>query len=83
MNGNTEILKENTLELLFTIFMEDDGCELFPACLECPREVCRYDGIKVRNNRIKELYQQGIDLEELARRFRISLRHTYRIVKGR
>jgi len=81
--SDTEILKANTFELLFAIFMEDEGCEYFPSCLECPREVCKHDGIKVRNNRIRELFQQGVSLDELAKRFKISLRHVYRIVKGR
>jgi len=68
----------------------DEGCDLFPLCLECPLSRCRYDFTKVakdripsakriakrqRNEEISALRVNGVSIRDLARGFGVS-RHT-------
>ncbi len=69
----------------------DEGCHLYPSCLECPLPHCIYDeesGLRRRHKRARDqevlhLYRQGQQAAELARRFGISERSVYRIVRRR
>jgi hypothetical protein len=69
----------------------DEGCYLYPSCLECPLPCCIYDdpsgeGLRRRHKRARDqevlhLYRQGQPAAELARSFGISERSIYRIVR--
>ena len=68
----------------------DDGCDLFPSCLNCPFPRCRYDEQggkkhltnKPRDREIVRLYNfQGRDAQELAEMFGVSKRTVYRIIR--
>ena len=68
----------------------DDGCDLFPSCLNCPFPVCRYDepGTKVhwakrlRDREVLRSYnKEGTSVKELARRYGLSQRTIYRIIR--
>jgi len=67
---------------------QDDGCDLFPSCLNCPLPRCRYDepkrlqmGKELRNKEILHLHQkEGLKVEKLAQRFGVSKRTVYRII---
>lgn len=66
---------------------QDDGCDLFPSCLNCPLPRCRYDepGRKqmrkeFRNERMLQLHSEGKGIAELAQRFGVSKRTVYRII---
>lgn len=70
----------------------DEGCELFPSCLNCPLSRCIYDepgGVKgVRKRRrdgeILRLFYEGQKTADLAKRFGISRRTVERAVtKGK
>lgn len=69
----------------------DDGCELFPSCLNCPLPRCIYDepdGVKgakkrLRDGEIIRLFHEGQKTTELAKRFGISQRTVQRAVAGR
>jgi len=65
----------------------DDGCDLFPSCLQCPLVRCRYDepgGARAllnsaRDREIRRLRQEGgLTVEEIADRFRVSRRTVFR-----
>lgn len=68
---------------------QDDGCDLFPSCLRCPLNRCRYDdpgrqtGKELRNAEILRLRQEGVSVCELAERFGVSRRTVYRIIAPR
>ena len=68
----------------------DEGCELSPACLNCPLPRCVYDepggtGQRQRRLRDEEVLRlrglEGQSTPELARRFRVSQRTIYRIIR--
>ena len=68
----------------------DEGCDLFPSCLECPLPHCRYDeqaGGRRTTTRLRdhELVRQrfygGKSVSELAGRFRVSKRTVQRIIR--
>jgi AraC-like DNA-binding protein len=64
----------------------DDGCDLFPSCLNCPLPRCRYDenGKRVkkglRDKRILGLRMEGKGVKELAQEFKLSQRTVQRII---
>jgi hypothetical protein len=69
----------------------DEGCDLFPSCLECPLPRCRYDeqsGGKRAATRLRdrELLRQrslaGKGVAELARSFSVSRRTVQRIIRA-
>ncbi len=67
----------------------DTGCDIHPSCLSCPLPRCRYDepgGIRAllgayRDQQIVALRRQGLSIEELARRFRVSRRTVFRALE--
>lgn len=67
----------------------DEGCDLFPSCLNCPLAACRYDqpgrqaGKELRNGHMLRLYGDGVAVGELARRFKVSTRTVYRVIARR
>lgn len=67
---------------------KDEGCDLFPSCLHCPLPKCRYDeqrrqaAKELRNKEMLRLHEmEGLKIEELAERFRVSKRTVYRIIR--
>lgn len=70
---------------------EDDGCDLFARCLECPLPKCRYDSLTAaevhnmvnaaRNAEIVRLYVDGELIENIAQRLGVSRRSVFRITK--
>ena len=67
----------------------DEGCDLFPSCLNCPLPSCRYDQISGRRHRAKGLRDMqimrlhsvnGKSVGELAKSFGVSKRTVYRII---
>ena len=68
----------------------DEGCDLFPSCLECPLARCRYDeqaGERRAATRLrdKELLRQRSlackNVAELAKSFAVSKRTVQRIIR--
>ena len=66
---------------------QDDGCDLFPSCLNCPLPRCRYDepgrkqmGKELRKERMLQLHSDRKGIKELAQRFGVSKRTVYRII---
>lgn len=67
----------------------DEGCEISPSCLRCPLPRCRYDepgGIRsllaeYRDREILRLRAEGWSVDDLARRFHVSRRSVFRILK--
>jgi len=66
----------------------DEGCDLFPSCLNCPLPQCRYDGPErrqvakeLRNEEVIRLHSGGETIKGLARRYEVSTRTIYRIVR--
>jgi len=67
---------------------QDDGCDLFPSCLNCPLPRCRYDEPRgrqmtkeLRNEEILRLRKkEGLKIEKLAERFGVSKRTIHRII---
>jgi len=66
----------------------DEGCDLFPSCLNCPLPQCRYDepgrrqkGKELRNMEIIRLHSEGKGIKELARRFGVSKRTVHRVMR--
>lgn len=81
----SDTLPENTA-------YRDEGCELSPSCLRCPLPVCKYDdpGWIRRVNRItrdraviKVRQRDGLSVQSLSERFRISTRTVHRILKNK
>ena len=68
---------------------QDNGCEEHPSCLSCPLPSCLYDapaGVRAgrnapRNQQIVDLRLKGATLDDLARRFGISRRNVFRILR--
>lgn len=68
----------------------DDGCDIFASCLACPLPRCRYDipgGARALLNvqRDEEIVRMrvegGLEVDEIARRFRISRRTVFRVLQ--
>jgi hypothetical protein len=68
----------------------DEGCDLYPSCLTCPLPRCRYDkpgGVRAIFNvrRDREILQlrrrQGLPVDTLARRYGVSRRTVFRILR--
>lgn len=69
---------------------EDEGCELHPSCLNCPRPVCKHDEphsyTKLhtharRDKRIYELRMSGVPPAEIKRAYGVSFRHIQRVMQ--
>jgi len=67
---------------------QDDGCDLFPSCLNCPFPQCRYDEPgrrqkrkELRNREMLRLLEEGRGIKELTQRFGVSKRTVYRIMR--
>lgn len=70
----------------------DDGCDVFPSCLSCPLPRCRYDvpgGARAmlnlaRDAEIRRMRFEGdLEVEEIAKRFRVSRRTVFRVLHPR
>jgi len=48
---------------------QDDGCDLFPSCLNCPAPNCRYDGTKAARQAVKILRKRNPDIRKLAKEY--------------
>jgi hypothetical protein len=68
----------------------DEGCDLYPSCLTCPLPRCRYDkagGVRAifnlrRDREILRLRRrQGLSVDVLARRYGVSRRTVFRILR--
>lgn len=66
---------------------QDEGCDLFPSCLNCPLPRCRYDepggrqkGRGLRNLELIRLHTEGKGIKELSDRFGVSKRTIHRII---
>jgi DNA invertase Pin-like site-specific DNA recombinase len=67
----------------------DEGCDLFPSCLNCPLPKCieeapkerRQVKLTARNKEIVELRQKGAPIEIIAKRYGIGRRMVFRILK--
>lgn len=69
----------------------DEGCTLFPSCLECPLSRCRYDeqaegqrrtALKLRDREVmRQRRETGEGAAELARIFGVSTRTVQRIIR--
>ena len=69
-------------------FFKDDGCEVAPACLDCPLSQCKLDDPdwyrywRLRTKQLlmgQEIERDGLTIEEAAVRFRITDRQVFRI----
>ena len=69
------------------IVIDDEGCEVWPTCTECPLSRCRFDdprwfaaGInRARDLRVVEAIERGrLSLSEAARRFHVRKRTIHR-----
>lgn len=69
---------------------QDEGCELFPSCLECPSARCVYEEPggkmqrekKLRNKEMMKLSRaQGKSIQEIAQAFGVTTRTVYRILR--
>ena len=66
----------------------DDGCDIHTRCLTCPLSRCRYEepgGLRAllnayRDQQIVALRRQGLGVDAIARRFRLSRRTVFRIL---
>jgi hypothetical protein len=68
----------------------DSGCDLWRRCLTCPLPRCRYDEpggarqifLRERDSEIARLRRgDGVTIDELARRFRVSRRTVFRVLR--
>ena len=61
-----------------------DGCTYYPHCLQCPREVCRFDEERPRitpmDAKILKASQPSLGLAEIAQRLGISRRQVVRLL---
>jgi hypothetical protein len=70
---------------------EDGGCELAPQCLRCPLAVCRYDqpggALRLRtsgrNETLRRFRAEGLSVDALAERYRLSRRTVFRALAER
>lgn len=62
----------------------DEGCDLAPACLSCPFDVCRYDMRSGQPSRVPrtviEEQRVGASRHELATKYRVTTRQISRIL---
>ena len=66
----------------------DDGCEVAPACLECPLERCRHEEpnglltvrLRARNPQIVASRRDGETVDEIADRYSLSRRTVFRVL---
>ncbi len=72
------------------VHYQDEGCDLYPACLRCPLPCCRYDepGRLQRDARLgrdrevlRLVRENGHSPNELAASYGVSVRTVYRILK--
>jgi hypothetical protein len=75
----------HTFEVVPGFFVHaDEGCSLAPSCLSCPLPECRYllkpkqARANLRRTRIRELFAQGLTVEQAAVELGISSRAVYR-----
>jgi hypothetical protein len=66
----------------------DQGCDLFPSCLDCPLPRCRYDEgggrtvtNELRDGEVLRLKAEGKGVNELAGLFGVSKRTVHRILR--
>ena len=65
----------------------DTGCRESPSCLACPLDACRFDGafnearVAARASNMRALRAKGVSITDLARRFSVSPRTVFRILK--
>jgi DNA invertase Pin-like site-specific DNA recombinase len=67
----------------------DEGCELYPRCLECPLPRCIEEEPRLRQRlklewraeRMRELRRQGKGTAEIARMFGVSVRTVQRSLR--
>ena len=68
-----------------------DGCNLHPHCLTCPLAVCQFDApgalrreaLADRNDEIRRLRRgQALSVGDLARRFGVSEKTAWRVIRG-
>ena len=68
----------------------DEGCDLFPSCLNCPFPRCRYDDpVAFQNARraernaevVRLRLEANLSISELAARFDVSKRTVHRILR--
>ena len=66
---------------------QDTGCEVAPACLQCPLPQCKYDiphsGYPThlrtaRDKTIAALLQEGLSVEDIANRLDLTVRTIFR-----
>ena len=71
------------------VHYKDEGCELAPSCLECPREKCVFDEPgetsaarrrRQRNEEIKARWKRGDLPADLAKEYRVNRRTIERIL---
>jgi hypothetical protein len=68
----------------------DGGCDLYPACLECPLERCVEDVPRGRQRRrmdgradsMRLMRRQGRSAREIAAAFTVSVRTVQRVLQG-
>jgi DNA invertase Pin-like site-specific DNA recombinase len=68
----------------------DDGCELYPKCLECPLPRCVFEkkgGLRQRLKELRaiaimEMVKEGSSKEEIADYFNLSVRSVERTIKS-
>jgi hypothetical protein len=66
----------------------DNGCELYPSCLNCPLPDCVYDlprgisqvKLEQRNEQILQKAEEGVPTKEISRLFKVSVRTIQRIL---
>lgn len=81
--GRPDGLPENTR-------YRDGGCSISESCFTCPLPRCRYEepgGLRAvlnehRDRQILSLRGEGVPVEELAVRFRVSRRTIFRVLEG-
>jgi DNA-binding CsgD family transcriptional regulator len=71
---------------------KDNGCEIYPSCLNCPLDKCMEEEPRgrqrlrmlARSKRMAELREQGKSIPEIARCFQVSQRTVQRaLARGR
>lgn len=82
-----ELLRQSSTEVVpDNVNWKDTGCELYPSCLNCPRETCIEEEPRAilrerMNDRALEmmaLKAEGKTVKEIARAFKVSIRTVQR-----